>query len=356
MNTLPDTLYTPLHRALSVKRPAGSVGEAQFRAWLCRTYSHYLEMIDEAGNLWFKTTPASKTLFAAHADTCHRTEGPNPFTVKDGIVKAGAECLGADDGAGVAILCHLMANNIPGTYLFTTQEEVGGVGASYVADNFPDLLEQFDRSICFDRAGTEEIITVQGGQRCASPEFAEALSLEFEKQGMLYAESTRGVYTDNKEFAGSLSENVNLGVGYERQHGPKESLDLNHLEKLADAVLKIDWEALPTVRKASGFATFGDEWPIPSPFSNEWPISSPFYDEWPVPSTYTAIESCIEGNYEPLRRALVEELALRNGIPEAEAERYISTSTLTIKWMKGLPFFDGESAVLDALLEKTTLN
>lgn len=340
---LPNTLYTPLHRALSVKRSSGSLGEAQFRAWLCKTYSHYLEMVDEAGNLWFKTTPTSKTLFAAHTDTCHHTEGSNPFTVKDGIVKAGAEVLGADDGAGVAILCHLMANNIPGTYLFTTSEEVGGIGAKYIADNFPYLLEEFDRSICFDRAGTEEIITVQGGQRCASKEFAEALSIEFAKQDLMYVESERGVYTDNKEWAYDVSENVNISCAYFAQHGTNEKLDLHHFKLLADAALKIDWEALPTVRKAireldefNGFDGF-----------SELDAEA---------SLFEAIEDWYRGKTLPLHKELAKELALRHSISETEAGVYINLNRLTEEWMGDLPYMSGNLALLDCLLEKTTAN
>jgi len=32
------------------------------------------------------------------------------------------------------------------------------------------------------------------------------------------------------------------------EHSNKEKLDLHHLQKLADAVIKVDWEALPTER------------------------------------------------------------------------------------------------------------
>ena len=101
------------------------------------------------------------------------------------------------------------------------------------------------------RAGTEEIVTVQGGQRCASSEFAEALSVAFQDEGMLYAESVNGVYTDCKEWADLVVECCNLSVGYAKQHGPNETLDLEHLRTLAAAVINIEWENLPTVRDPS---------------------------------------------------------------------------------------------------------
>ena len=111
--SLPDkmdpNLREPLARVLSVKRMSGTKEEARFRAWLVRRYSKYLQMVDEAGNLWF-SIGISRTLFAAHCDTVHRTTGDNNFYVENDIVYSLEECLGADDGAGVAILCYMMSN------------------------------------------------------------------------------------------------------------------------------------------------------------------------------------------------------------------------------------------------------
>lgn len=348
MNTLPDTLRIPLQDALGIKRPSGSLTEAAFVARIAATFPRYLQAIDEAGNVHFKIGE-SRTLFAAHADTVHCEEGVNKYTQEGSTVKASGAPLGADDGAGVAILCHMMGNCIPGYYVISRGEEVGGIGASYIADNFPYLLEEFDRSICFDRRGTADIVTVQGGQRCASKEFAEALSIEFQKQDLLYAESEKGVYTDNKEWAYHVMECVNVSCGYNQEHGPKESLDLNHLEKLADAVLKIDWEALPTIRKVirevDEFYKF-DEFDGFNGFDG--------FDT--KASLYGAIEDWYRGGTLPLYKELSKELALRHSIPEAEARMYINLNRLTEEWMEDLPYLSGQLAVLDALLEKTTLN
>jgi len=245
MNNLPKTLRTPLERALSVMRPSGSKEEAQFRAWLATTYPD-LERIDEAGNLHFKIGE-SETIFAAHTDTVHHKGGSNTYTVEGRLVKAGTDCLGADDGAGIAILCHMMSHRIPGVYLFLVAEEVGAAGSQYLVENFD--FSPYKRSICFDRAGTSEIITVQSGERLASSEFAEALSAAFQEQDLLYVESENGVFTDNALWGDKVPCNINLSVGYFAQHGPNESLDLTHLEALAAAVIKIDWEALPTCRE-----------------------------------------------------------------------------------------------------------
>ena len=137
------------------------------------------------------------------------------------------------------------------------------MGSQYLADNFD--FSPYKRSICFDRAGTSEIITVQSGERLASSEFAEALSVAFQEQDLLYVESENGVFTDNALWGDKVAESVNLSAGYFAQHGPNEFLDLTHLEALAAAVIKIDWEALPTCREPGivedlVFAAIDEEW------------------------------------------------------------------------------------------------
>ena len=82
---------------------------------------------------------------------------------------------------------------------------------------------------------------------------------------LLYVESDRGVFTDNALWGDKVPCNVNLGCGYFSQHSKNEHLDLAHLEALAAAVIKIDWEALPTCREPGivedlVFAAIDEEW------------------------------------------------------------------------------------------------
>ena len=347
--SLPDkmdpNLREPLARVLSVKRMSGTKEEARFRAWLVRRYSKYLQMVDEAGNLWF-SIGISRTLFAAHCDTVHHTTGNNNFYVENDIVYSLEECLGADDGAGVAILCYMLSNGIPGTYLFTTGEEIGGVGATYISDNFPDLLSEFDRSICFDRAGTEEIITVQAGTRCASSEFAEALSAAFQDQGLMYVESTHGVYTDNKEWIASIPECVNLSVAYNRQHGSSEHLDLSHLTLLALAAVQIDWESLPTVRT-----------PVEEPKYTFAGYTNYAYDrqydtleKQRIGLVEEAIFEWYWGRKLPLTGLLVSRFSKTTGIPESGVSAYIEIHRLKEHQVDGLDLSQMDDEILDDIL------
>jgi hypothetical protein len=162
---------------------------------------------------------------------------------------ADGACLGADDGAGCALLMHLLHAQIPAYYIFTQGEERGGIGAKYLADYSPELLSEFDRAIAFDRRGIDSVITHQGYGRCCSDDFASALSAELCADGVLmYLGDDTGVYTDTAEFVDVIPECTNISVGYMNEHSDRETLDLHHFTALAAAVLKIKWDTLPTTR------------------------------------------------------------------------------------------------------------
>lgn len=240
-----------LDRALAVKRQSGSNEEAAFVAWLASEFK--ATMIDEAGNLHFDYRQGeSRTLFTAHSDTCHRGKGLNTYTVEGSTYRASGDVLGADDGAGIAIAMHLLEHNVPCYVIIFREEEVGGLGSSWLARANPELLKEFDRAIAFDRAGYGDVISHQGG-RCASDEFCSALAgqLNLLDEDFMFAPDDTGVFTDTANLTDLIPECTNISVGYFAQHTGNETQDVAFLQKLGDAVLKIDWERLPTDRNPS---------------------------------------------------------------------------------------------------------
>lgn len=235
------------YEAVSLKRAAGSLEEAQFVAWLARRYPPTL--IDQAGNLHYdRRISSERTLFVAHTDTAHGRGGLNKFEVQGDLVRAVGSPLGADDAAGIQILCHMMDANVPGYYIFTRGEEVGGVGAEYLMNDHPMLLEQFDRAIAFDRKDTWSVITHQVGRRCASEEFAEALAGQLNDQGLIYMPDPTGIFTDTAVWMDIIPECTNISCGYMDQHSDKETQSISFLESLMAAAVGIEWEKLPTAR------------------------------------------------------------------------------------------------------------
>ena len=166
--------------------------------------------------------------------------------------------------------------------MFFRGEEAGGIGSKWLAKNMPDLCSEFDRAVAFDRAGYSDVITKQAGGRCCSDEFADALARALTTEGDWFLPDATGVYTDTAELTHLIPECTNVSVGYFKQHSVHECQDIAFLQRLADQVCKIDWEALPAVRKprydltpmSDGWGTWQDE----DPFNGWGPEEDELYD------------------------------------------------------------------------------
>jgi hypothetical protein len=247
-------LHKTLARGLSAKRPHNTVAVSDFTEWLFNALPAELKSftsVDGAGNLHIDNRVAgSRTLFIAHVDTVHKETGANKIRKTASTWYADGAALGADDGAGVALLMHMMHHNIHGYYIFSQGEECGGIGAKHLEKNHADLLKQFDRAIAFDRRGTDSIISHQGWGRCASDTFCQALAdeLNLHDENLMYTPDDTGVYTDTAEFVDIIPECTNISVGYDHEHSQQECLNIHHYELLSQAVLAVQWDKLPTDR------------------------------------------------------------------------------------------------------------
>lgn len=269
--TIPETVDPLLVTILSWPRTHGSLAELAFCEWLTKSICDLGHVVTkwEEGSMFVDVLAEGgrkgTTLFSCHVDTV------------DGFVKAGdptdptkilrkslnydpnfghitldkgsiGGCLGADDGAGVWAMLNMIAAGVPGGYLFHRGEECGGVSAKANASKRAHILKRFDAAVAFDRPRTNEIITHQGGTECASNKYALALAAALNKHGFEFKPSTTGGYTDTKEYRKVIAECINIGVGYEQQHGRGEFQDYAHLKALVEAACTIDWEALPVDR------------------------------------------------------------------------------------------------------------
>jgi len=252
-----NVLMQTLNHALSLKRPHTSVTNEDFTLWLAEMLPPDVcerAFIDGCNNLHIDTriSKLNRTLFVAHVDTVHKDEGVNKIRKTTTHWHADGAQLGADDGAGVAMLMHLIHAGIPAYYIFTQGEERGGIGATYVATHYSEELGSFDRAIAFDRKNIDSVITHQGYGRCCSDEFGTALAQALnEDDRLMYSTDDTGVYTDTAEFTTIIPECTNVSVGYYAEHTLTESLDIVHFQTLAEQVVKIDWDSLPTERDPS---------------------------------------------------------------------------------------------------------
>ena len=257
-----ETGINTLWEALRTKRPHNGKGVKQFRKYIQDTFKGYTQVVDKSDNLWIITDSKSKTLFQAHMDTVHHSNGSQNLIWTDAtesiVYTPDSECLGADDGAGCAMLAHLIAEGVPATYCFTIGEECGGIGGKWIANNLKEFIKDFDRCIAFDRKGQYDICGEQMRGNCASRQFVTDLAEQL-NMGHVW---NRGTYTDNCEYKGIIPEIVNISIGYEDAHSAKETLNMEYMNKLAERLLLIEWAKLPVIGPAPDpiYKPFGDYW------------------------------------------------------------------------------------------------
>ena len=307
-------LYKTLARALSAKRPHNTVAVSDFTGWLFDKLPATLKgftSVDGAGNLHVDNrTAGSRTLFIAHVDTVHREVGANKIRKTAGMWYADGAPLGADDGAGCAMLMHLIHADVKGYYIFSQGEECGGIGAKFVSKDI-NLLSQFDRAIAFDRRGIDSVISHQGWGRCASDAFCQALAddLNLCDDSLMYSPDDTGVYTDTAEFVDIIPECTNISVGYNSEHSQQESLNIHHFVALANAAVKVLWDGLPVERdpnepeyKTSKYDTGGTAWwaKYDTKAYKDNDTNSKYFTHWYDDDESMATEDLLDGIYDAM--------------------------------------------------------
>lgn len=221
------------------------------------------------------------TMFTSHLDTvevswfyrfCKKHKLPfgknknvdHVFSVGKTMVKSdGTTTLGADDKAGVTIILRMVQSNKPGVYYLFKGEEVGHIGSNMLRKSIFENrdLNNITKCISLDRKGYDSVITHQGYKRTCSDEFGINVCRKLNRYGFWFKLDPEGVSTDSLEFIDRISECTNLSVGYFRAHTTREFQDLEFLEDLTEAFIKINWENMrsyrtPTKEKPFTFADF----------------------------------------------------------------------------------------------------
>ena len=230
---------------------------------------------DEFGNYYFEIGNRATTMFTCHLDTADRKQEKVKHIIDGNIIKSdGHTILGADDKAGMTVLLYMIEKKIPGLYYFFVGEERGCVGSSKLSNNWfeTEFSNYITKCVSFDRRGTGSIITDQLYGECCSNEFAIELSKRLNSVDVdfSYRPDPTGIYTDSAQFTNLISECTNISVGYYNEHSVSERQDILHLNKLCEAVCKIDWEALPIIgvsKKSHGWDDY-DDYPVNAKFED----------------------------------------------------------------------------------------
>lgn len=233
---------------LSYRSHSGSKAQKKYvqflRRWIESNISDVICWEDKAGNLYARKGAAAVfPAFVSHCDINQSTcNNARPIRSDGWIIgidtKSGERCgLGHDDKAG-NLLALMALKTLPAVKcLFTTDEEIGGLGAGR-ADLafFQDcaFALQADRNAY---AGPE-LITYSGGLDIAGADFVSAARPLMDQYNF---EESRGIYTDvNVLKSGGLDISaVNLTAGYFDEHSDSESLYIPAFENTAAFALDL---------------------------------------------------------------------------------------------------------------------
>lgn len=260
---------------LSWRRPHGSDAELEFILEHLTPLSKHQNVssysVDDFGNICVTVgaNPSHPLLFSCHVDTVSTKGGRQAIGWKQDepdviclVKKQAGRSLGADDGAGLWLLLEMIDAGQEGRYIFHRGEEVGRLGSQYIAQHTPELLDGVQACIAFDRRDHDNLITHQLGQRGCSTGFADSLIQAISQASgaaLAYREDDTGSYTDSYSYFDLIPECTNLSVGYDGEHGPRETLDAAHIWRLKEAMTKADLSKLRFERDpyASQERTYG---------------------------------------------------------------------------------------------------
>lgn len=285
---------------------------------------------DAVGNVFvdLRSDDTHRTMFTAHTDSVHYEDGRQhvAYDPQTGLISVlDGDCLGADDAAGVALMLHMIENGVPGMYVFPAGEEVGGVGARHIAQDV-EFLSQFDRAIAFDRRGDYSIITHQMGGRCCSDDFALALAEALDTDELMFSPDQTGSYTDTAEFIDVVPECTNVSIGYMSEHTSLETLDLKYFQRLADQIVKVDFDALPVVRDPAVVEDDRMYWMYETTEA-ALDVDVVWFEE----DLMVALEAAMDGDTEPLILLLADAVSYDVGVPYDTALESIDEYCLTLQ-------------------------
>ena len=186
-------------------------------------------------------------MVVCHMDTVH-THIPKTVLCQHGIMWS-PEGVGGDDRCGIygAIEIAKRCKKRP-FILFTTDEEIGGVGVQAFCRDFPENEYDIRFLVELDRKGYNDICFYQ----CDNPDF-----IEYAKKETTYLEAY-GSYTDIVDIMDAWNvAGCNLSCGYYNAHSISEYIVLKHLDRVINICIdwfdRTDWDNTPIYQTYSPF-------------------------------------------------------------------------------------------------------
>ncbi|HPE06120.1 MAG TPA: hypothetical protein PLW50_00165 [Smithellaceae bacterium] len=152
--------------------------------------------------------------------------------VRDTFHTNGRAMIGGDDKCGIAVgLTLALYTDLPMKIIFTSEEEVGSIGAEALD---PKELDDVAFTITIDRMGGKDLISNYCGLTLAPDAFVKKF-IEISKPMGVEFEDTNGTYADTYVLA-KYKPAVNLSSGY---YNPHTSKDFIYVEELYRVMLSV---------------------------------------------------------------------------------------------------------------------
>lgn len=163
----------------------------------------------------------------AHLDTVFTKLPIDIYYDKQQKVMWSPQGLGADDRAGVYAIIQIIEDGYRPSVLFTTDEELGAVGAQALVTQKPDCpLENLKAIFQLDRQGMDDMVFYG----CNNPDFENYI----EKFGFTFG---WGTFSDISVIAPAWKvAAVNLSIGYVGEHMQTEILHTDWMESTIEKV------------------------------------------------------------------------------------------------------------------------
>lgn len=165
----------------------------------------------------------------AHIDTVFKERPEDVFYDRVKNVLWSPQGLGADDRAGVFAIINIVKSGLRPHIIFTTGEEMGGLGAQVLTYREPKPFAEMKYIIQLDRRGKDDCIFYE----CDNVKFIEYIkSFGFHEE--------YGSFSDISELCPTWRiAGVNLSIGYKNEHSFIEILYIDYFLSTVEKVKKM---------------------------------------------------------------------------------------------------------------------
>lgn len=168
-------------------------------------------------------------MLVAHLDTVHRVPATNILFDREQSIMWSPQGIGGDDRCGIYSILSIARKGLRPYILFTTDEEIGGVGASAFVRDYPKLPFRLKYIIELDRRGKEDCVFYDCGNEIFM-NYVESFGFK----------EAYGTFSDISILSPQYDvASVNLSIGYYSEHTNLETINIGHMFATMFKVIKM---------------------------------------------------------------------------------------------------------------------